>query len=381
MKKIYWRPHRVSRLELAVIALLALAGVFAVERFLVREQQPMYKEKLEAAHLSRNAMAAIKAERLRRNLKIDPETDPTESGLIGELMTPLTTNTGHITAKQTSINPNFAAVIVDFLRRAGVKEGDTVACGFSGSFPAMNIHTLAAITAMKARPVAVTSAAGSQWGANIPGLLWIDMEKILFEKEIFAFRSVAASRGGVDDRALGLSKQGKQMLDDAIDRAGLIAIKEASYAESLERRMQIYEEYAAGAPIKAYVNVGGGAISVGTAAGKRMFKPGLNRTAPSGAPLVDSVIGRFALRGVPVIHLVNIDQIADRYGLPKQPTTTPAIGEGKIYYKLVYHPWLPWVVLGGIVLAMVGFIRTDWGFRLLKTGGTPKKRQRPEPMI
>lgn len=381
MKKIYWRPHRVSKTELVIIMLLALAGVYACERFLVRNQQEAYREKLEAANIARNALGVIKAYRLRRGVKIDVEIDPAESGLIGELMTPVTTNTGHIKAKQTSINPNFAAVMVHYLHRAGLKEGDAVACGFSGSFPAINIATMSAMKALKLKPIIISSASGSQWGANIPGLMWLDMERVLREKEVFDFGSVAASRGGVEDRALGLTRQGKQMLDDTISRSGAIPIMEKTYEESLNRRMLIYEEKAGSEPIKAYVNVGGGAISVGTSTGKKMFRPGLNRSVPSGAPTVDSVIGRFALSGVPVIHMVNIDRIAEAQGLPLQPVVQSPIGEGKVYYKEEYHRYLPGIFLGAILLSMVAFIRTDLGFRFLKSGRPQQRRKRPEQMV
>jgi poly-gamma-glutamate system protein len=53
--------------------------------------------------------------------------------------TSLTTDAGNLEAKQTAINPNWAAVIVDLLQQANVKERDPVAVSFSGSFPALNI--------------------------------------------------------------------------------------------------------------------------------------------------------------------------------------------------------------------------------------------------
>ncbi len=128
--------------------------------------------------------------RLRKNLPIDPESDPAQTGLIGELLSPLTTNPGHLPAKQTSANPNFSAVIIHLLKRAGVKEGDKVAVGFSGSFPALNICVLAAIDTLKADPIVISSAGSSQWGANHPDFMWPDMEKLLHEKHVFPYRSV-----------------------------------------------------------------------------------------------------------------------------------------------------------------------------------------------
>ena len=49
MIRMYWRPHKVSRIELGLVTLLALAGVFVVEKFTVTEKQAHYEEKMEAA--------------------------------------------------------------------------------------------------------------------------------------------------------------------------------------------------------------------------------------------------------------------------------------------------------------------------------------------
>ncbi len=381
MKKIYWRPHRVSRVELVLIAVIAVVGVFLSETFLVREKQPFYKEKLEAARLSRTAMKTIKQERLRKGIKIDKEADPAESGMIGVLMSAVTTNSGHLQAKQTSINPNFAAVIVHMLKRAEVEEGDFVAVGLSSSFPAMNVHVYSALQTLNLEPVVISSVSGSQWGANMPNFLWVDMERLLYEQKVFRFRSIAASRGGVDDRALGLSKWGKRLLDDSIERNDIQTIKPENYEDSLNKRMQIYNEALGDGPFKAYINVGGGTISVGTAAGKRAFRPGLNRKPPYSPITVDSVIGRMSLDGIPVIHLVQIDRLAERYGLPLQPLTIPPIGEGQIFYKMEYSEWLPPVMLGIILLAMFAFIRMDWGFRIFQVDHSKTERKPPEQMV
>jgi len=379
VRKLYWRPRRVSRLELLVLALLAVGCLVAVEKFLVRERQPDYAEKIAAARLAARAMEAVKAERLRRNPAIDPEADPAGSGLIGALMSPVTTNHGSLPAKQTSANPNFAAVVVDLLKKAGVKEGDTVAIGLSGSFPAINLCVYAAVETLKLRPIAISGASGSQFGANDPDFLWIDMERVLVERQVFSTRSVAASRGGIEDRALGIPREGRKLLDEAIERDGLRAIKPKTYAESLDARMAIYREAAGAAPIKAYVNVGGGTTSVGTRVGRRAFKPGLNVAAPRGPLDVDSVMVRFARDGVPVLHLVQIDELAQRYGLPLQPTKMPAAGQGKVYSKEAYRRSFAAASIALILGAMIGFARLDWGFRLF--GGAPRRggSAPPEP--
>ena len=105
MKKLYWRPQRISLAVFFLLALLSACALAAVENFKVQERQVHYKTKMAAAQAALRAFKAIKAHRLTLGIPIDPETDPAETGMIGELITPVTTNTGHVPAKQTSVNP------------------------------------------------------------------------------------------------------------------------------------------------------------------------------------------------------------------------------------------------------------------------------------
>ncbi|MGE3673465.1 MAG: poly-gamma-glutamate system protein, partial [Polyangiaceae bacterium] len=132
MKKIYWRPPSISRAALALIAAVALIGLSLVETFPQERKQTFYKEKIAAAQLARVAMNRIKEEKQRRGITIDGESDPLGTGMIGHSVTPVNSNTGYIESKQTSTNPNFAAVVVHLLKRAGVESGDVVAVGLSG---------------------------------------------------------------------------------------------------------------------------------------------------------------------------------------------------------------------------------------------------------
>jgi len=353
----------------------------SVETFRTQQRQRFYAEKKRAARLALRAFEAIKAEREERRLRIRKETDPAESGIIGILLSYVTTNNGHLPAKQTSVNPNFAAAIVDMLMRADVKAGDTVALGMSGSFPALNICSLAAAEALKLQPIIIASAGASQWGANIPKFMWPDMEHTLEKQRIFRHPAVAMSLGGIDDQALGLNDRGRRAIEKAIRRNGYEFLPTESYDDSLEKRMTLYLQHAAGHDIKAYINVGGGTVSVGTKVGKKLFHPGLNRRMPRG-PQIDSVMSRFAQRDVPVIHLSQIHKLADRYGFPLMPTKTPPVGEGKIYQREAYNPWLAGGGLLLIIALLVAFLRLDWGYRLLTSSGPADKgSHRPQPMV
>jgi poly-gamma-glutamate system protein len=379
VKALYWRPQRISRRVLALLTLATLAAFFSVERIRVRERAPFFTEKAHAAKLALRAFAAIKEERLRRGIAIDPETDPAQTGMMGQLITPVTTDSGVAAAKQTSINPNFAAVVLHLLKRAGVREGDAVAVGMTGSFPALNVAALAAIETLKARAVVISSAGASQWGANIPGFGWLEMERLLVDNGVLSTRSVAVSLGGVDDRALGLSSEGKSLVEDTLKKSGLPMLNPKSAADSVDKRMRIYREAAGDARIRAFVNVGGGTSTVGTAVGKEMFRPGMNRSPPRGQ-VPDSVMARFVSEGVPVIHLSRIEQLALQYGLTIRPTIMPAVGEGVVFVQETHSRLLAGAALLIIVLLLVGLLRFNLGHKLLAARARGADGS-PEPMV
>ncbi|RLB46251.1 MAG: poly-gamma-glutamate system protein, partial [Deltaproteobacteria bacterium] len=268
MKKLYWRPPHVSRTALSLVAIVAVGMLVLVESYPVVRKQDHYGARIAAARLSRDCMEAIKAEKLRLGHKPDPEVDPAETGIIGESLTAVTSNTGFLSAKLTSANPNFAAVLVHLLIEAGVSQGDVVAMGASGSFPGLNVSTYAAIKTLGLKPIIIASTSSSEWGANHVDYLWLDMDRTLQDKQLIDFGAMAATHGGIDDLGVGMTKQGRALLDVAMDRNGVRKLEPTSLADSINKRMGLYDEIASNRPIKAYINVGGGSASVGTHVGK-----------------------------------------------------------------------------------------------------------------
>ncbi len=381
MRKVYWRPKAVSRTALILISGFAVAALILVESFPVVTRHPYQLEKMAAAEQAEQAMATIHDARLATGIPIDPTTDPTESGMIGIAMSPVTSISGSLISKQTSVNPNFAAVIVDMLKKIEVKEGDVVAVGMSGSFPALNICTISAVETLKLNPIVISSGAASQWGANVPDLLWLDMERILGESGIIATQSVAASVGGYEDRGLGMSEEGIALINKAIERNGLKRLASESFESSVDERMDLYQEMAKGKPIKAYINIGGGTVSVGRSLGKKLVYSGLNTSASLKVHRVKGVMPQFMSDGIPVIHLVQIVTLAERYGLTVQPQTFPEIGEAAVFVGEQYNRWLAVALLLIEIAVLYVFIRSDIGFRLLKSRQIPKSESAPEPMV
>ena len=360
MKSVYWQPHRAGRPALVTMALLSIGALLLVESHRRRVAERYYEEKVAAAHLAADCMETIKQRRIALGHPIDPAVDPAQTGLIGAALTPATSTAGRLAAKRTAANPNFAAIVVALLKRSGVERGDTVAIGYSGSFPSLNIAVEAAVQTLDLRPIGISSAAASQWGANLPDFLWLDMEKTLYDEGKIHFRSRAASLGGIEDRGLGMSDQTQQTLRQGIARTGLATIEAENFTQSVERRMQLYQDQAGTKPIKCYINIGGGATSVGKSLGKKQFHSGLHTRLPARARNIDSVMTRFLAAGVPVIHLIRVRALAGRYGLETEPRSPAIVGQGEVFERYQYNAWYAAAALAGI-LAMLGLLNRRGG--------------------
>ncbi len=380
MKGVYWRPKNVSRNVLLLIALLSIGGVLAVELVQVKVKQDYYRAKKRAAVLMETGMVHLRDLRQSLGVPIDVENDPAASGIIGMPISPLTSNTGYLEAKQGTVNPNFAAVAVHLLKKAGVQEGDVIAVGLSGSFPALNLAVLCAADALKLDPIIISSAAASEWGANIPGFTWLEMEGYLSRIGFTKFSSLAASLGGHGDKGHGMSKEGKEMLKEIVAKRKLPLLFPKGMEEGIAERMAIYEDAAGDRPIKAYVNVGGGVVSVGTAIGKRLFKPGLNRRLPPGTHDIQSVMVRFASQEIPVIHFTKIKDLCTRYGLPYPVLTAPQVGQGNIFYKMEYNLFLVAGVLFFLLICLWLLVRLNLGHRFAARAAQ-RGSEVPEPMV
>lgn len=356
---MYWKSSNKSVIYYLVLAVFSIFGMYSVEYFRSQNTQEHYSEKIEASKLSAKAFGEIKNYKESKGKKIDLNFDPSGSGLIGEFFTPVTSNLGSLRAKQSSINPNFGALVLEYLIQAGVRKGDTVAVSLSGSFPALNIAVYSAAEILDLKLVIISSLTSSQWGANDPEFLWPDMEKELYTRKIFPYKSLAYSWGGIEDQAFGISKEGSKILQNSAWKNSLPMLHSKNYSESLEERMNLYSDAAVLETYKAYINVGGGTVSVGTKKNTGEFSPGLNLKHPVIRDGRDSVMRRFANLGIPIIHLVRIEELATQNGFTIQPKKLPEIGEGKIFVRSEYDLRLAAAVLVGILVLLYVFFKRD----------------------
>jgi poly-gamma-glutamate system protein len=376
VQRLYWRPTQISRGVYVLVAVIACAALLSAERFQRVVVARDFKEKRHAAQAMQRGLDVLRAYRARLGVPIDTELDPTGSGMIGLASSITTTNSGSLAAKRTTVNPNWAAVLVDLLHRAGVERGDLVAVGVSGSFPALNLAALVAADVIGVETVTIASAGASSFGANVPGFGWLDMERQLNEAGIFSSRTVAASLGGSRDRALGMDRGGRRLLRQSIDDYGIHFIDVKEEIASIEERMRIYQEHAGGRRFAAYINAGGALVSLGPKSVKRLYEPGVNlRPHPRGIG-VDSVTMRFLTQGTPVINLSKVIPLAEKYGLPVEPTALAEVGEGSVFAKRSHDRRLVAALLLALAASSLGLLRLEVGARLFAIGGRPGKLER-----
>jgi poly-gamma-glutamate system protein len=351
---------------------LAAAAYYWAEHNRVDVRQPYYDQKIEASEKMVEALDALRRNRLDAGWALDEVNDPNQSAIIGFQYSLITTDEGDLGAKLTSINPNFSAVILQMLYDAGARQGDQVAVGFTGSFPALNIATIIACEAMGIEPVIITSVGASMWGANSPDFTYLDMETVLVNEGIISHCTLAASIGGGQDIGRSLSMAGRAAIEAAIARNNVAPIRAQSLEESQEHRREIYQELRGIPGYMAFVNVGGGISVLGHPVNGALIPAGLSKTyLPHNYP-ARGLIHEFWEHGIPIIHLLEILDIADQYGLPRAPVPLPPVGAGQIFSVERYNltvVWIAIIVLFGALLAVLLLDRDK--YRLREEGVDP----------
>jgi len=289
--------------------------------------------------------------------------DINQTGLIGLRYSAITTTVGSLAAKRTTTNPNFAGLMVYLLHQAGAQPGDAIAIGASGSFPSLIIATLAAAKVLGLFPVLICSLGASQWGANEPEFTWLVIEDCLVKAGWLPenFGAVAVSLGGDKDTAQELPLEAREALLKQINQYG--KNKEFIYLDDLmanvQKRVTLYYQKAGNRRIAAFVSIGGNWADLGEDPAILSIEPGLNilttlTTVPESSKR--GVILEMASRGIPIIHLLNIKDLATKYGLPWDPSPLPKPGEGYLYKLISQQFKLPFLILSASFLTTVGII-------------------------
>lgn len=313
-------------------------------------------EMIRASRLMEEAVAAIRSCREARGVPIDITTDVNATGLIGLEDSSITTSLGNLEAKRTTTDPNFAGLVVSLLSGAKVEPGDAISIGASSSFPALIVASLCAARAMGVEPLLICSLGASQWGANHPDFFWIDIQNCLDRAGVLAIRPLAFSLGGEGDRGEDMSPEGRTFLIQKARDSGIPFLEEGGLIENVRERLRLYEEASGGKKIKAFINVGGGYANMGIDSEILKVGPGLANIRRLPSPERRGVIFEMTSRGIPVVHLLHIKGLCDRYGLAWDPRPLARPGEGVLYQAKILSKTRFFLIAGIYFLLVALFL-------------------------
>ena len=225
--------------------------------------------------------------------------------LIGPEFSPLVTTMGYPDVKRTTLSPDSAALMVRLFTEAGLRKGDVVGVGTSGSFPGYLVAVLCAAEEMGLEVRLVASLGASMYGATRPELSILTILSLL-RQDGFHFEVVAVSPGGDGDQGKGafegLVYDGTGQLSRSLLHAsGFPVLDEKDLESNIRKRKALLGK------IACFVNIGGAEPNVGKGAEILGLAPGLvsrRRNLPLQADR--GLVFAYLAEGVPVVNLLQV---------------------------------------------------------------------------
>ena len=334
------KENTVLFLMAAVLALLTLS-VLLTHKSATLGRNEYYQIQVEAARRLERCFAAVRGYKEELGIPLS-EDDIHQTGMIGLPYTGITTTSGALEAKRTTAWPDMAALCVRMLFEAGVRPGDTVGAGFSGSFPGMNLAVVAACESMGVELVCISSVGASTYGANNPELTFPEMMYRLKQDGLIGTGSAAVTMGGYRDIGSDMDEELAGQIRQRLADLGMYLIEEADFQANLNLRETIYRKEG---PIDCFVAVGGNVTSLGQ--GEAGVSLGQGVLHPERSLRIDASSGlvqRYLAGGVPVINLLNIKKLMADYSMPYDPVQWPPVGQSAVYSNVRYERG--WILLG-----------------------------------
>jgi len=265
-KAAYFQRSRISAGYLAGALAAACLGFVLLQATKTAVPYPLYETQLAAARLVAEAESILQNALVSENIPIERELDPNSTGLIGPEWTALTTTLGDLEAKRSTLNPNFAALMVRYFHEAGLEKGDLIAVGASGSFPGMTIATLCAAREMGLEALTIASFGSSMYGATRPEFTTPKMIRILSDASMIPYSLIAVSPGADGDHGENpLFEDSRAIIAVLAAETGVefIDFTPPDLEASIARRLELFEEASAGKKIECFVNIGGASSNSG----------------------------------------------------------------------------------------------------------------------
>lgn len=303
-------------IKLLIVFIIFLVGFILTNFYFVTTKERSYKqEMLAAVKLTKEWFRIVQQQKEIRGIHTDAISNVPNKYLLGDDFTMSTTTLGSLNAKEISTNPDFSALIVRLLKTATIEEGKTIGVIASGSFPALTISTLAALQTLKMNVVLMSSLGASSYGANQAEATWLDIENWLIKKGNLKFRSQLVSKGAENDVGLGLTVEGNVILENAGKRNNRTLYTPENLLQSITDRVQLF----CSNNIDLLINIGGNQAAMGSCTHSVSIPNGLNKNIQLCDDKYRGVIQEINSKGIPIIHLLNIKDLASRYMLDLSP--------------------------------------------------------------
>ena len=333
-----FRPKIQKTRVLIIIAVLNISLVYWAANSGNQIESLGYEDKINATKIMEKYIDILKKHaESNTNYHV---YDLYKTGLIGAKVTEITTivdplppdKSIMIHSKVACTHPNFAAAIVDIFYDAGLKRGDNVAIGMSGSLPGANTSVLSACKAMGIKPYVISSVGSSSWGANRENFSWPEMENHLYKNGQIEALSIAYTTGGeYDIGGAQISDEGMKIIEGII--ANIDADKfigSPTYEDNINERMKRYNLN--NISYSAYVNVGGGVASVGRGYEQDNYLGYVGWYDVNLENWNNSVAYEFLSDSIPLINIKNINKLSKEYKL-YPPNNDFEINQGTLFFE------------------------------------------------
>lgn len=347
-----FRPQIQKTSTLFFIALFNLVLVFLAVKSETKIKKIGYDDKIIASELMEQLIFEI-----NKNFRIEKsKLDLYNSGLIGLQNSPITTIQDNdslmFKSKLLTTHPNFAAVIVEYFYDAEISSGDTIAVSMTGSFPGANLALLSVCETMNITPIIMSSAGSSAWGANRVDLSWPIIESYLFDNNFLKNRSIVYSMGGDNDNGDNLSDKGIEILESSIPN-NVNFINEFSLIDNISKKINFFDSKSSN--YSMYVNIGGGASSLGNGLDKDSLQVGLINFLDiqdiSLNEFKNSISYNFLTeKSIPMLNIKNIIKLVPQDYISDLMTGNMKVGGGSLFYK--YDPYNPFVISVCLLLSI-----------------------------
>ncbi|MCB1059613.1 MAG: poly-gamma-glutamate system protein [Calditrichaeota bacterium] len=367
-----FRPSLRSLWTLIAMAVICYGLFLWAEYSKVEVQRDNYEVKLIAANRMNAALKEL-AEQGSDDETLESYGDPRLDAIIGQQFSTITTDIASFEEKMAGANPNLAAAVLELLIDAGLKKGDVVAVAMTGSNPGANLAVLCACDALGVEPLTISALSSTWWGANDPRDTWADMQTKLQKSGLLTEKTVAYSRGGLDDNALGLSSVGRSELAAAAERNGARLLETTSISQASLAWWTAFKSAAGNKKVAAYINVGEGVASLGHKENLGLLSNGVYTALPARNWPARGAMHMASQEGIKVIQIASAANLSEAYGLgaPSIPLADP--GKGDVFTTTRYDIR---VALVALLLSLGALFTLVWFdaryFRLADAGVDPE---------